>query len=169
MAEVSKKPAKAATAAFENVAQATKQQFEATTKQFGEFPKLEVPAAYRDLAEKGIAQSKQNYERLRTASEEASELLETSYNTSLRGMSEYGMKVIEAFRLNANAQFDYARDLLGAKTPAEAVELASAHARKQFETVTAQSKELASLAQKISTEATQPMKAGFDKALRAVA
>jgi phasin len=168
MADINKKPAKAAAGAFETVEQTTKQQFD-VMKQFAEFPKLEVPAAYRDLAEKGISQAKQNYERLRTASEEASDLLETTYNTALRGMSEYGQKVIEAFRMNANAQFDFTRDLLGTKSVSEAVELSSAHTRKQFETVTAQSKELATLAQKISTEATQPIKTGFDKALRAVA
>lgn len=162
MAEASKKPVKAAANAFEAVAEATKQQF-------AEFPKLEFPAAYRELAEKGVSQAKQNYERLRTASEEASDLIETSYNTAIRGVSEYGLKMIEAFRANANAQFDYARDLLGAKSVSDVVELSSAHARKQFETVSAQSKELATLAQKISTEATEPMKAGFDKALRAVA
>lgn len=168
MAEVSKKPAKAPANAFEAVAEATQKQF-AEFPKLAEFPKFEIPAAYRELAEKGLAQAKQNYERLRTASEEAGDLVETTYNTALRGVSEYGLKVIEAFRANANAQFDYARDLLGAKSVSEVVELSSAHTRKQFETVAAQSKELATLAQKISTEATEPMKAGFDKALRAVA
>ncbi|MEA2936378.1 MAG: hypothetical protein QOD74_3024 [Variibacter sp.] len=163
MAESTKKPVKAAAAPFETVAQSTKQFSQV------EFPKVEFPAAYRELAEKGVSQAKQNYERLRTASEEASDLAETTYNTALRGVSEYGLKMIEAFRINANAQFDFARDLLGVKSPSEVVELSSAHARKQFETVSAQSKELASLAQKISTETTQPMKAGFDRALRAVA
>lgn len=169
MAEVSnKKPAKAVAGAFEAAAETTKQQFAEFSK-FPEFPKFEVPGAYRELAEKSLAQAKQNYERLRTASEEASDLVETTYNTAVRGFSEYGLKVIEAFRANANAQFDYARDLLGAKSVSEVVELSSAHTRKQFETLAAQSKELATLAQKISTEATEPMKVGFDKALRAVA
>ncbi|MEA2935571.1 MAG: hypothetical protein QOD74_2217, partial [Variibacter sp.] len=44
-----------------------------------------------------------------------------------------------------------------------------AHARKQFETLSAQSKELASLAQKVSTETAEPIKAGFSKAFNAVA
>jgi hypothetical protein len=44
------------------------------------------------------------------------------------------------------------------------VELSSAHARKQFETLTAQSKELSALAQKVATETAEPMKAGMTKA-----
>jgi hypothetical protein len=48
--------------------------------------------------------------------------------------------------------FDFASELMGAKTFSDFVELSTAHARKQFETLTAQSKELTALAQKVATE-----------------
>jgi hypothetical protein len=38
------------------------------------------------------------------------------------------------------------------KSPSEFVELSTAHARKQFEAMTAQTKELTELAQKVTTE-----------------
>ena len=78
-------------------------------------------------------------------------------------------KMIEALRTNVNANFDFASSLFTVKSPSEVVELSSAHARKQFEALSAQSKELASLVQKVSTETAEPIKAGFNKALRAVA
>jgi hypothetical protein len=48
--------------------------------------------------------------------------------------------------------FDYAYNLLAMKSPSEFVELSTAHARKQFEAMTAQTKELTELAQKVTTE-----------------
>jgi phasin len=134
-----------------------------------DLPSMEVPAAYRELAEKSIAQAKQGYEKFRTAAEEASEVLEATYSTAAKGASDYGLKVIEAFRANANANFDFVRDLLTVKSLSEAIELSSVHTRKQFEAVTAQTKDLAALAQKVTTDTVEPVKTGFTKAFKAVA
>jgi hypothetical protein len=49
------------------------------------------------------------------------------------------------------------------------IELSSAHARKQFETLTAQGKELGALAQKVATETAEPIKSGMNKAFSKVA
>jgi phasin len=167
MAEA-KKTVKVAALPLAQAGESVKSQFEKSFAQF-DVPRIEVPAAYRDLVEKGISQAKQNYERLKTVTEEASELVETTYATATRGASEYGVKLLEALRANANAHFDFAQNLLAVKSPSEMVELSTTHARKQFETLSAQSKELASLAQKVSTETAEPIKAGFSKAFNAVA
>jgi hypothetical protein len=47
----------------------------------------------------------------------------------------------------------------------DVVELATAHARKQFEAVTAQSKELAALIQKVTTETSKPMMKSLTKTI----
>ena len=60
------------------------------------------------------------------------------------------LKVIEAARENTNAAFDFATRLMTVKSLSEVVELSTAHGRKQYETVTAQTKELAAIAQKIA-------------------
>jgi hypothetical protein len=49
------------------------------------------------------------------------------------------------------------------------VELSTAHSRKQFETVTAQSKELVAIAQKVATETAEPVKESFGKVFKKVA
>ena len=49
------------------------------------------------------------------------------------------------------------------KTPAAALELWTAHARKQYETFTAQAKELAELGQKVASETVEPIKASAAK------
>src|ERR1700679_4390220 len=105
-----------------------------------EIPKVEMPAAFREFAERGVAQAKDNYEKMKAAAEEATDVLETTYSTATKGASDYGLKVIEVARTNTNAAFDFAGQVMAAKTLSEVVELTNAHARKQFETLSLQSK-----------------------------
>jgi len=133
------------------------------------FPGAEAPAAFRDMAEKSLSHAKDNYEKMKSVAEEATGVLEDTYATASKGAADYGLKVIEFARNNSNAAFDFASELMGAKTFAEVVELSTAHARKQFETMSEQSKELAALAQKVATEAAEPIKEGMNKAARTAA
>ena len=134
-----------------------------------EIPKVEMPAAFREFAERGVAQCKDTYEKMKAAAEEATDVLETTYSTATKGASDYGLKVIEAARMNTNAAFDFAGELITAKSLSEVIELSSAHARKQFETFTEQGKELGALAQKVATETAEPIKSGMNKAFSKVA
>jgi phasin len=134
-----------------------------------DIPKVEMPAAFREFAERGVAQAKDTYEKMKAAAEEATDVLETTYSTATKGASDYGLKMIEAARVNTNAAFDFAGELMAAKTLSEIVELSSTHARKQFEALTQQSKELSALAQKVATETAEPIKSGVSKALAKVA
>jgi phasin len=131
-----------------------------------EIPKVEVPAAFREIAEKGLSQAKESYEKMKAAAEEATDVIEDTYSTASKGASDYGLKLIEVARVNTNAAFDFANEMFKVKSPSEMVELTTAHARKQFETMSAQGKELATLAQKVATESVEPIKSGVNKALK---
>ena len=128
-----------------------------------EVPKMEVPAAYREFAEKNVSQAKAAYEKIKSAADEATDTLEGVYATASKGASDCGQKVIEAARVNANAHFDYATQLMSVKSFAEIVELSTAHARKQFEVFTAQTKDFAALAEKVTTQTAEPVKECFTK------
>ena len=134
-----------------------------------DIPKVEMPAAFREFAERGVAQAKDTYEKMKAAAEEANDVLETTYSTATKGAADYGLKVIETTRVNTNAAFDFYGELITAKSLSEVIELSSAHARKQFEALTAQSKELGALAQKVATETAEPIKSGMNKAFSKVA
>ena len=134
-----------------------------------DMPQFEVPAAFREFAEKGVTQAKANWEKVKAATEETTDLLETSYTTASKGAADYGLKLIEIGRANTNAAFDFASQMFTVKTLSEAVELSTAHARKQFETATAQSKELTALAQKVATESVEPIKESVASAFKKVA
>jgi phasin len=130
---------------------------------------MEIPAAFREFAEKGVAQTKDTYEKMKAAAEQATAVLETVYSTASKGTTEYGLKTIEIARTNANAHFDFVESLFGVKSVSELVELSTAHARTQFETFSEQGKELAALAQKVATETSAPIKTGVEKAIKKVA
>ena len=134
-----------------------------------DLPKMEVPAAFREIAEKGLSQAKENYEKLKTAAQEATDVLEETYATATKGSTDYGLKLIDAARANTNAAFDFFSEFITVKSLSEAVELSTAHARKQFEQVSEQGRELASIAQKAANEAAEPIKSGVTKAFSKVA
>jgi len=134
-----------------------------------DIPTMEVPAAFREFAEKGISQAKEGYEKIKSATEEATDLMEETYATASKGASDYGSKVIENARANTNAAFDLYGQLLTAKSYAEVVELSTGYLRSQFETVTAQAKDLAALSQKVATETAEPIKESFTSAIKKAA
>lgn len=123
-----------------------------------EMPKMEVPAAFREFAEKGVSQAKDNWEKMKVATEEVTDVLETSYSTAAKGAADYGLALIDAARTNMNAAFDFASEVVAAKTLSEVMQVSTEHARKQFETATAQTKDLAALAQKVAADSVEPLK-----------
>jgi phasin len=133
-----------------------------------EIPKMEIPAAFREIAEKSVSQAKETYEKMKSAAEEATDMLEDTYATATKGASDYGLKMIEVARENTNAAFDFATQLMTVKSLSEMVELSTAHSRKQFEALTAQSKELVAIAQKAATDSIEPVKESFGKAFKKV-
>jgi phasin len=134
-----------------------------------EMPSMEVPPAFREFAEKGVAQAKENYEKMKSVAEEATGVLEETYANASKGANEYGLKVIENARTNSNAAFDLFGALLGAKTYSEVVELSTGFLREQFDAVTAQVKDLSACAQKAGTETFEPIKEGFTSAIKKAA
>jgi len=134
-----------------------------------DMPKFEMPTAFREFAEKSIAIAKENYDKMKSTAEEATDVLEETYSTASKGCSGYGLKLIEAARTNSNATFDLFGELLGAKSYAEFVELSTAYARKQFDSITAQAKELAEEAQKVATDTAEPIKESITNAFKKAA
>jgi phasin len=133
------------------------------------FGSMEMPAAFRDMADRGVAHAKDAYDKAKAAADDATNLFQHTYTAAANGATDYNLKVIESTRLNINAAFDYAHELLGVKSLSQFVELSSAHARKQFEAITAQGQELAALAQKATAETAEPLKTGVTKAFNKVA
>jgi phasin len=134
-----------------------------------EVPKMEVPAAFRELAERSVTQARDGYEKMKAVAEDATDVLEDTYASASKGATDYTMKSIEIARANTNAAFDFASELMTVKSFSEAVELTSAHTRKQFDAFIEQSKELTALAQRVATETSEPIKSGVSKVFKVAA
>jgi phasin len=124
---------------------------------------FEVPEQMRAFAERGVSQARDNYAKFKDAAESHNGTIEAVFTSASKGASEYSAKVMEFMKANTKANLDFAHELLGIKSPTEAMELYTAHARKQFETLAAQAKELAELTQKVATETVEPIKANAAK------
>jgi phasin len=116
-----------------------------------EMPKMEMPAEFREITDKGVASARDTCAKAKVASEEAADLLKNTYATVAKATTDYNLKLIEIARTNTRAAFDYAHELMGVKSPSECIELSTAHARKQYDIVSAQNKELCALSQKVAT------------------
>jgi phasin len=130
---------------------------------------FEVPGSIREFAEKGVSQARENYEKFKDVAQSGNETIEAFYASSTKGATDYSTKVLDIARANTNSAFDLVQQLVTVKSPSEALSLWSTFARSQYETLTAQGKELAELGQKVSAEAVEPLKANASKVFTKVA
>ncbi|MGF6306102.1 phasin [Bradyrhizobium sp. i1.8.4] len=124
---------------------------------------FEVPEQMRAFAEKGVLQARDSYAKFKDAAETHNSTVEAVFTSMNKGATAYSAKLIEFFKANTTSSLDFAQELFSVKSPTEAIELWTSHARKQFETYTAQAKELAELGQKVASETAEPIKASASK------
>src|SRR5215471_1131921 len=124
---------------------------------------FEVPEQVRAFAEKGVSQARDNYAKFKDAAESQNSTIEAVFTSASKGASAYSAKLMEFMKANTTANLDFAQELLGAKSPSEALELWTSHTRKQFETASAQAKELVELVQRVAAETAEPIKASASK------
>jgi phasin len=124
---------------------------------------FEVPEQMRAFAEKGVSQARDSYAKFKDVAESHNGTIEAVFSSASKGASEYSAKLMEIMKASTTANLDFAQALIGVKSPSEAMELWSSHAKKQFETFTASSKELAELTKKVATETVEPIKTSASK------
>jgi phasin len=126
----------------------------------------EMQEKMRAMIEKGIAETRGVYTKAKSAADETNSALEASFVTAKTGAVEINSKVLEALRASADANFDFVKSILGVKSIADYVTLHSEFARKQIETLTGQTKEIAALAQKVATDSAEPIKTRVAKTFK---
>jgi phasin len=130
---------------------------------------FEVPEQMRAFAEKGVSQARENYTKFKDAAETHNSTIEAVFTSATKGATDYSAKLLDIVKANTTAALDFAQELVSAKSPSQAMELWSSHARKTVETLTAQTKELAELTQKIAAETAEPIKTGASKLFKPAA
>jgi phasin len=135
----------------------------------GSFSAFQFPTAFREMAEKSVTQARDTYAKIKTAGEDATDLVETTVAAARDGALALSVKALDSAKTNSDASFALARELFAAKTMSQVIELQSAYARQLFESVTAQFKEFQALTEKVVTETTKPVAAKVEKSFKSVA
>jgi phasin len=118
---------------------------------------------FRDMAEKGVEQSKDAYAKMKTGAEEAQKTVEETLKTVQAAGADVSLKAISTMRSNAEAGLAHLEALVSVKSVSDFVELQTSFFRKQAELVVAQAKELQDVSTKAVEKAAAPAKAAFEK------
>jgi phasin len=129
-------------------------------------PVAQVQETVRLAVEKGVAETRAAYARAKAAVEETTGALESSYSTAAKGAVTFNTKALEALRVNAESNFDFVKAVINAKSISEYVALQSEHASKLVETMNAQTREIAALAQEIAANSVEPIRSQVVKTFR---
>lgn len=134
-----------------------------TTAKSANSPKMNATQAFRAPAENGSARAEEAFEKMSAGTSETTALIKNSFSMAVKGAQDYNTKLIEFAQANVQAAFAFAQKLSDVKSPSDFIEISTDHSRKQFETLTEQTKELAALAQKLSLATVEPLKIGVTK------
>ena len=124
---------------------------------------FEVPEQVRAFAEKGVSQARENYAKFKDAAETHNGTVEAVFASASKGASEYTAKLMEFAKANTSASLDFAQELLGTRSPTDAFQLWTGHAKTQLETFQAQAKELFEIAQRAASASAEPIKSSASK------
>lgn len=130
-----------------------------------DYPKFEVPEMIRSFSEQGVNQTREAYGRMKAATEEATGVMEESLGTARETVREVQFKTLDMARANADATFDFFRQLLTVSSVADAFQLQTTFARERFEALVDYSKDVQPSLTRVGTEVAKPAKVMFDRAL----
>ena len=133
---------------------------------FPTFDATGVADRFREFTEKGMAQSKESYAKLKDQAEATQKAMEETFETVQANSSAVALKAIAAARANVESGFSHAEALLGAKTFADVIELQTSFLRKQAEMFVDQAKAMQEVTTKAAEEVSKPVKTAFEKAMK---
>jgi hypothetical protein len=145
---------------FENSSAASAAATNSSGRQF-EMPKIEFPASLRELAEEAMVQTRGNYERMETATNEMMSVLASTQSAAAKSVVSYRAWLMKLAHGNVIAVFDFAQNLGNAKSALDVIALSSAHARARFNALAAQTNELTELSHNFVREMAEPVNASI--------
>ena len=122
-----------------------------------------VPAAE---PAKIVAEVAKVQQAAKQAGADTAHALEDSFTSASKSLQAFSAKAMEAYQANAAASVNYLQALSSVRSVSEAIALQSDHMRKQYESLTAQAKELTALAQQVAADAAGPLKEQLGKAFK---
>lgn len=127
--------------------------------------RMDIPDGVEQTAAAGIEELQAGLEKLKSNAEAMTAIAEKSYSAAVRDAADLHSRMVESIRSNLLATFEFATELLAAKSMPEMIELYTKFARRQFETYTLQTKDLWSLGQKMMSDTAKPVASGFSRGI----
>jgi hypothetical protein len=97
----------------------------------------------------------------RAASEETVRGVQEGLASTLHSVRDLNVRLIDMARANTEAAFDFAGEIAAANAPSDLVQAWSAHANRQFDMLTKQAGELASLGEKLGCTSAESLRQAF--------
>ena len=121
---------------------------------------------FRGALEKGIAESRTAFAKLKSAADETATAFEASLAAAKDGAVAINAKAFEVLRANADANFDFMKAALATRSLPDFFALQSDFARKQIEAMSGQSKDFGALTQKAMAQTVEPIKGQVAKSFK---
>lgn len=126
----------------------------------------EAAAPFVVMLDRGLSQARETHARFSEAVEDTSEAMEQAFSNANRGTAEYRAKLMDIARTNTDAAFDMMRELMGARSLPELLEVSTSHTRRQLEMASTQMQELTELTRRVATETAGPLRQSMADPLR---
>jgi phasin len=142
-----------------------------TDAEIFEFPAFDASKMndqFRSFAEKGMEQSKEAYAKAKGMAEDSQKMVQDTFDSAKAHSTDIAMKALKAARSNTDAGFAHFEALLGAKSFSDVIEMQTAFARKQFEIVTDQVKDMQSATKVAAEDIAKPAKVVAEKVAKTV-
>ncbi len=128
-----------------------------------------VGEAIGELAEETLDEAQTSLARVQEAAGHAMPEFEAVVEAASSGIKDINMSAFNAMKASADAALDYFSALAKAKTLPDVVAAQTEFLRKQLETMNAQTREFAKLAEEVSARAIAPVNHGSTRAFDAAA
>ena len=122
-----------------------------------DIPKMDIPDAVRQLAERNVEQARTAYGQLLDVGRKSQDMLAKSSGAMTEAAVGIQAKVLRFTEENIEATFKLAADLARARDMKDYFEIQNRHAQRQMQTYAAQAQELGSLMAE-ATQKAQPKK-----------
>jgi len=120
----------------------------------------------RTAMEKTLNETRARYAKTKSAMDEATAALESSYSAAHAGVAQLNAKAIESVKADVEAQFDLMTAAVSAKSLSELVTLNTEFVRKRFEDATARAKGFSEFARKVADETASPIREQLGKTFK---
>lgn len=120
----------------------------------------------RANTEKALSEFRGRYAEVKGFAETATVRLEDSVKAAQSGSREIGVAFFEIVKAQTHANLDHAKTLAGAKTLPELMNVQQAFVLSQFQSAHTRAKDVATLAGKVASDVTSPLRASFELMLR---